>query len=315
MANRFHGALTLSVAFFVLAGCGGSQPRIGAPGAMPRAHVLQRVASSTDLIYATNGCGGTCVVSYPQGELVQTLDIGQNGACADSAGDVYIAGSGTELYEFAHAGSTPTKTFSISSGAINGCSVDAHTGNVAVTGGAANSTVAIFPGTGGSPTTYPVPLNTQYAGFDSDGNLFVDGYDYHFQFALYELPRGGSQFAQITINPNIEMGPGQVQWDGSLVTVLGIGPQPGKVKLLRLNISGSTATVAGVTKFSGVWRALQSWIQGKTILLPYGRHGSEFHNEIGIWKYPKGGKVVQTIKHFGLPRDFQAVTFSPGSKP
>ena len=92
MNRGFIGALCLSVTFALLADCGGSRPPIGAPGAMPQAHTVRRVASSSDLIYATGGCGGTCVVSYPDGVLVQTLNIGENGACADSAGNVYIAG-------------------------------------------------------------------------------------------------------------------------------------------------------------------------------------------------------------------------------
>jgi hypothetical protein len=36
MNRGFIGALCLSVAFAFLAGCGGSQPPIGAPGAMPQ---------------------------------------------------------------------------------------------------------------------------------------------------------------------------------------------------------------------------------------------------------------------------------------
>ena len=176
---------------------------------------------------------------------------------------------------------------------------------------ALDSYVAIFPGSGGPPTVYP-PMAVQYCAYDNAGDLFVDAYGYREQFALWELPKNGSQFAAISVSPNIEMSPGQVQWDGSHISVEGRGADHG-IKLYQLTISGSTATVAGTTKFNHVWRAFQSWIQGKMILLPYGRHGSEFANEIGIWKYPKGGKAVQSIKHFGLPRDFQAVTFSPGS--
>jgi hypothetical protein len=65
------------VAVALLAGCGGSQPPIGALGAMPQTHMVRRVASSTDLIYASGGCGGTCVASYPEGNLLQSLNVGE----------------------------------------------------------------------------------------------------------------------------------------------------------------------------------------------------------------------------------------------
>jgi hypothetical protein len=61
------------------AGCAGSQPPIGASGAVALTSALAtRTArgkswmepntSSRDLIYATGGCGGVCVLSYPAGK-------------------------------------------------------------------------------------------------------------------------------------------------------------------------------------------------------------------------------------------------------
>ncbi|MGA8474385.1 MAG: hypothetical protein WB681_04900, partial [Candidatus Cybelea sp.] len=69
----------------MLAGCGGSQPPIGAPGAMPQTsaittHAAQGTswmlpgASSQDLLYiSSNDRGSVYVYSYPQGSLVGTL--------------------------------------------------------------------------------------------------------------------------------------------------------------------------------------------------------------------------------------------------
>ncbi|MGA9017366.1 MAG: hypothetical protein WB438_00305 [Candidatus Cybelea sp.] len=60
-------ALSSCVAAAMLAGCGGSQPPIGAPGAMPQTSVIAThagrgtswilpEAKNEDLIYATGGC-------------------------------------------------------------------------------------------------------------------------------------------------------------------------------------------------------------------------------------------------------------------
>ncbi|MGC2405886.1 MAG: hypothetical protein WA431_05715 [Candidatus Cybelea sp.] len=68
------------------------------------------------MIYATGGCSGTCVLSYPAGKLVGTLDVGDAGACADNSGNVYIADN-NNLFEFARGGTTPINTFSVSYGA------------------------------------------------------------------------------------------------------------------------------------------------------------------------------------------------------
>ena len=46
MNRGFIGALCLSVTFALLAGCGGSQPPIGAPGAMPQSRATPHASAS-----------------------------------------------------------------------------------------------------------------------------------------------------------------------------------------------------------------------------------------------------------------------------
>jgi hypothetical protein len=272
---------------------------------------------SSDLIYATGACGGTCVLSYSEGKLVGTLNVGDAGACADQSGNVYIADM-NNLFEFAHGGTTPINTFTVSDGEVNSCSVDAKTGSVAAAVVQSNEyNVAIFSSPSSSPRTYLINFAIQYCGYDNAGNLFVDGYHsvYPATFEMYELPKSSNQFTNISVNPSIKLRPGQVQWDGAHMTVEGTGVQK-SVTLFRLNISGSAATIVGRTKFRGVSRAAsQSWIQGDHIFIPYGTRGNGPNKtKVGIWGYPAGGKVLQKIGNFERRPDVQGVTFSAGSR-
>lgn len=144
------------------AGCGGSQPPIGAPGMMPQASAIAThaergkswmapEATSEDLVYVTGGCGGTCVVSYPAGKIVGYLNLGNGlnaGVCSDSGGNVYISNNresnDSEVVEYAHGGTTPKATFDLPGFDAAGCSVDPTTGNLAVMFEGSGDGVAIF---------------------------------------------------------------------------------------------------------------------------------------------------------------------------
>src|ERR1700734_559394 len=100
----------------MLAGCGGSQPPIGAPGAMP-AYTLRARTQNTQtqsngvLIYASGGCGGVCVIAHPGGQLVSSITLSGpvQGECSDANGNVYVT-DGTQVVEYAHGGTRPIKT-------------------------------------------------------------------------------------------------------------------------------------------------------------------------------------------------------------
>jgi hypothetical protein len=171
--------------------------------------------------------------------------------------------------------------------------------------------VAVFSNGSGSPATYLInDLDVQFCGYDNEGNLFVDGYGH--DTALYELPAGGSEFTSISLgSPVSDTRPGQVQWDGSYLTIEGLGVVHGVV-VYRLSVAGSSATVVGTTTFKGVTRnALQSWIVNNQIFIPYGSRGSGANKtKVGVWKYPAGGKAAQIIKSFIKRPNIQGVAFS-----
>ncbi|MGB7016674.1 MAG: hypothetical protein WBD69_12090, partial [Candidatus Cybelea sp.] len=106
-----HVALSVCVASAMLAGCGGSQTPTGAPGATPQASAIATHAdrgkswmlpgaSRAALLYAPVGCGGTCVISYPDLKLVGSLSTPGDGICSDSQGNIFLP-SGATVTEYA----------------------------------------------------------------------------------------------------------------------------------------------------------------------------------------------------------------------
>ena len=320
-------ALSGGVAVALLAGCGGSQPPIGAPGAMPQTSAIAtrakrgkpwmlREAKSEHLIYATGGCLGTCVFAYPGGKLVGTLDVGFGGSYAssgdftDANGNVFISNN-DNIFEYAHGGTEPIATLDLPGSNAIGCSVDPTTGNLAVVFSGSGKNVAIFPGATGTPALYDSDIDSAYCGYDNNGNLFVNGYGSENAFSIGELPNGGSGFSPISVSQSVGT-PGQMQWDGNYVTYESRARH--QITVSRLEISGSEATIVSTTRFEKVGEALQSWIYGDKIFIPYVYKGHSGHpDRVGVWKYPKGGKPTTSIRVTGVYQktiDFQAVTFS-----
>jgi hypothetical protein len=301
----------------MLAACGGSQPPIGAPGAMPQTSAIATraergkswilpEAKNEDLIYAVGGCGGTCVLSYPKGKLVGELAGVDGGAdCSDSNGNVFISKQ-TDVDEYAHGGTTPIATYETPYTRPLGCSVDPESGSLAVVNA---GSVAVFPAGSQNPTNYNTLLNAQYCGYDNAGNLFVNGFDGQ-NVGLSELPKGSSTFEKLTLDQSVGE-PGQVQWDGQYLSFESQGR--GQPTVSRLSISGSTATVVGQTRLKRVSNALTlSWIYRGYVVAPYSGSGPARKN-IGIWKYPMGTSIKRIRQFSGFqkkPFDFTATTVS-----
>ncbi len=335
-------AAIVSAAVALLAGCGGPQSLIGAPGAMPQGRAIVThadrsgswmlpEAKNASLLYTAGGCGGACVIAYPSGKVVGSIDVTTvNQACANESGDVffttYLGSLESEILEYAHGGTKPIATLTIPRQAIaGGCAVDPTTGNLAVTylcpdcGG---SGVAVFPHSTGTPTIYQSDFNLLFCAYDSNGNLFVDGWfaSYAEDVLFAELAKGSSTFSGISTPSSLWATgyPWQMQWDGKYMTYEAVGsPQNAwGVTIYRLEFSGSTATVVGQTNFKGVTRsAAQSWIHGNRVFIPYGVRGDGIvKSRIGVWKYPQGGDSIEIFKSFpGNKPSFQGIAFSKES--
>ena len=171
------------------------------------------------------------------------------------------------------------------------------TGNLAVTFIGTGVDLAIFPSASGTPTLYNTLIGPYFCGYDNAGNLFASGH-HGLPSALAELPFGGSAFTILSIKGKLGP-PGQVQWDGSRVTYETLNRRD--IKIARLSISGSSAKVMGASSIKNPAYAGQSWIMGNRVIVPYSTKGTET-NRLGLWEYPKGGKVVVSYGDLGQPK-------------
>jgi hypothetical protein len=266
-------------------------------------------AKSEDLIYAPGGCGGTCVLSYPDGKQVGTLDQRYGFPCSDGEGNVFLP-LGSQVFEFPHGGSSPIATFDVpqSGGSADGCAVDPMSGNLAVVfgnDGYANS-VAVFSKSSETPLVYSVGGDGRHCGYDNAGNLFVSGY-YDGGPAISELPYGAAQMSVLPIQGKISGAPGQIQWDGRYMAYQNGANRNNHIA--RLRISGSVAQIVGRTTIKGARNMAQSWIVGKRVIIPYQTQRTTF-SRIALWAYPKSGKPVTKFGDFGPGTYFAGATLS-----
>jgi hypothetical protein len=139
-----------------------------------------------------------------------------------------------------------------------------------------------------------------WCGYDNKGNLFVDGLPPSGNaragmrpnssgFQLAELRKGSKKFINLTLK-GIAF-PGNIQWDGSAITVGDPAYKTGSA-IDRLRVSGSTAKIVGRTVLRESYEVYGSWIQGNTAIGP---DDGPSIDTVGLWKYPAGGKPKETL--------------------
>ncbi len=298
-------ALGVCVATAMLAGCGGTQPPIAATGANV-AHVRQASSSGNDLLYIRVGRYLVEILTYPGLSHVQDFGVqgAQGGFCSDSGGDVFITGydynhGAGYIDEYAHGGTTPIATLHEEATFPNYCSVDPTAGTLAVANGQSN--VAIFHAAKGRPKYYRVSGFQKYGAlaYDGQGNLFITGSNIQARKKeLAELPKGSSRFTSITMK-NVPSITG-LQWDGKYLAFL--VHRNAYATVDRVDVSGSTGKVVGVTRFEGTEQESGGrcecafWIEGGDVVLPAGwskRLGN--NQQLDVWNYPAGGNPVTAV--------------------
>jgi hypothetical protein len=312
-------ALGMCAAAAIFAGCGGSQPPIGAPGAMPQTSALAThgdrgtswmlpEAKNEDLLYVTNsdnsGGGTVSVYAYPSGKNVGGLDGFDNpvGSCVDNVGNVFITNSnGRTIYEYSHGGAQPINTLETADNEPIGCAIDPLTGNLAVATLGEGASVAIYRNARGKPKFYLFRSegDAYYCSYDGSGNLFVDGYSYYQynnHFLLAELPRGKKHFTDIRLNETLYT-PTGVQWDGKYI-VVGDGSKHQAV--YRVDVMGSQGIIKRTISLADPPEGF--WIRGERLI------NANYYNQVEFFRYPAGGSASKNIADGNFP---SSVTVSP----
>jgi len=321
MKNANMKCVALLVLFSAVPGCGGSQPPIGAPGAMPQSRAIaahaerdgswMRRAASADLIYAT-GFNRIYVLTFPDGTLVGTIhdNLAHGNACADGSGNVFVPAYNSqtmtgEIDEYAHGATTPTIVETDPKREPGVCSIDRTTGNLAFTDydtSGKDGMVAVYDSGTEALQHYRIHNGYELAscGYDNEGNLFAARGGTR---QLYELRTGEKSFRWLRLGQSLGW-PGRIQWYGGLLTIQEESPDPA---IDRIVVSGSTARLAGRTplRINGHSRYhLASWIYESTVIAPIGWRGAI----LAFWNYPKAGKPTKTEKR--PKRWMQSVTVS-----
>jgi hypothetical protein len=310
--SRF--ALSISAAAAFLAGCGGSQPPIGAPGAMPQSRAIATRAqrggswmlpesSKQSLLYVADyRANAVYAYSYPKGKSAGAITgiSGPDSVCVDKSGNIWVTNQGGTILEYAHGGTSPIKSLSDPSQYQGACSVDPLTGNLAVVDSyspSGSGEVLIFKNASGMPTRYVTPLITHYAGagYDTKGNLFVDGITDSAHFNLVELSKGANAFKGITLTKTGGPEPSGVQWIGTYLAVgFSTNGGSGHSVIWQLKIAKHTGTLLGKTTLEPAAAIEGFFIQDSTLVAPE-------DTAVFFFKYPAGGFPTKMIGEFELP--------------
>ena len=303
------------VAAAILAGCGGSQPPIGAPGAMPQSRSPQGGAGKA--LHRASGTGGTLIyvatwrailyLTYPQMKIVGSLPEAYNygGVCSDpNSGNLY-APQGTDIEVYAHGGTYPIAMLTPPTGysELRFCSVDPETGDLAVsaTGTQSKDTgaILIYPGGQGSAAIYS-DKNMGFYGYpayDNSGDVFFSA-DAHGTEELVKLVAAKNRFVSIKLNLGFSFD--KIQWDGSYLDIEEFYGRGHGSEIAQVKIVGDVGTVANRINFYGAGSPSSFWISNGVFVNPLVEVKGRDNRGIGTWSYPDGGKVK--AKAFGIAK-------------
>ncbi|MBV9700274.1 MAG: hypothetical protein JO078_09140 [Candidatus Eremiobacteraeota bacterium] len=312
----------------MLAGCGGSQPPIAAPGAMPQSHAAATHAErggswmlppmeghKSVLIYASGVYGGVYVYDYFTGKQLGKLTGPGGPMCVDAKGNIYVAQNDGTTLEYAHG---DTKIFQkYTSGATSiGCSVDARN-DLAVT--RESGVVTVFAG--GDPSkrkTYSNPScgpGMFAMGYDDKGNLLGLN-DVKLPVTVCALLAGSKSETTLKTKSFEINAPGHTMWDGKYITLTDQaihGKHSYHDGIVEASLSGSTLTSHGepiltdtcdkgggtdiVSPFIlGERNTPVNHLQGKVIVAINSVCTAAGIYEIEFWHYPRGGDPYKVYK-------------------
>ena len=310
---RPQSLLTASAIAAVLTGCSGAPPpgassagyapvdSASQAGARSNGSWMAPEAKSIDLLYVSDlNTGDVDVYSYPAAKPEGKLKgfSAPHGECVDAAGDVFItSGNAGEILEYAHGGTKPINTLSDPGYFPKACSVDPKTGDLAVMNlpqTALSGDVAIYKHASGKPKSYTSSnlFFYYFDGYDSNGNLFVDGTAMDGRtFGLAVLVAGGKKFTPVSVNHEFVF-PGGVQWVGQTLVVGDQVSLTGPSTIYKFSVKGNTASETGSIPLTNSCDVLQFWIVQNRMVA-----ANTCLPTVMYFKYPAGGKATRVIGH------------------
>jgi hypothetical protein len=323
-------ALASCVAVALLAGCGGSQPPIGAAGALPQSRTSAIVthaerdgswmlpeAKSDNLVYVASG-PNVVVFDYKTKTQVGTLSGfgGASALCVDKQGDVWVADYYNDNFsEFAHGGTSPLQVIASPSGAFT-CSVDPVTGSLAATWITAYE-LGIYDFGSKAWIAYPTRMNTtDSCAYNKYGDLLIggtvgDGSIYYRQ-VLRLLRTGSSTVERIVGFPgeryysSFSYGPA-LAFDGEYWVVKNGSSYYlwGSIASHKWKTEGTTTVTDGSAYFA-VARVTKGRGRANVMIGP-----KEYYSgDLEIYHYPEGGGPFASLPYAG---SVEGIVVSRGS--
>ena len=247
------------------------------------------------------GSGSMAIFDYPKSDKQIGTISGVTSAQGECTNVLFGTGKKTFWVTSSVSGASPIDEYQVakthklvrslqgaSGDTLVGCAMST-TGDLAATS-ITNGHVDIFKGAKGTPTSLTTPLiEAFFDGYDTKGNLYVDGFNSGGTFGFVELPKGKTTWVTL-LGPSVEF-PGGVQWDGKYVAVGDVD------KSVIYQTSGDK--VVGTTTLSGADFVNQFWVAPGTKLHPQGTKvvapSQDGSAGVGIYAYPAGGSPTKTI--------------------
>jgi hypothetical protein len=249
--------------------------------------VTPDVARHETLAYiASFYSGGIGEFRFPKGQVLNhPLSISSGGMCSRTyRGDFWVVDSSSDtIDEFKAGGTTVLKTLTLTGGEPTSCSINKSNDDLAVS--LLDGGIVIFKDASGSGTLVSDGLQTFFIGYDGRGDLFADGFTSSDEVGFVEMPAGSSTFHSVSL-PNTIAFPGDVQWDGTYITL----EDQEAEGIYRYSVSGFAATLKGTVEFSDAGDCVGGYIfKGKRFLCP-----DAADNDVKVYPYPAGGAPIDT---------------------
>ncbi|HEY1429676.1 MAG TPA: hypothetical protein VGF18_08885, partial [Candidatus Tumulicola sp.] len=200
-------------------------------------------AKGGGLVYVTSATQVN-VYTWPKLRRAGVLEGFQfaNAACADSAGDVWIADFETRrLYEYLHGGTAPVATLDDTPNFPMSCAVDKRSGDLAVgntySDGLGKGSVTLFEHAGGSGTAYYSSsfFDVFGIGYEPSGAVYLAGWT---GSAFTMASFSHKQFTTIGIQGATLKYPGGVQYADGALTVADAGNTITNTVIYRITNQG-----------------------------------------------------------------------------